>query len=168
MISFLDKSTHLFSLVPIWHLSACIKHFYTAIKIQFCIQLCENNCHIADCFSLCYFIFTIIFNDCVSVSIDLPSLAFPLLLDIRGFFCLFSFACFFFYSYYEKTMFVAGAGKMAHWVKVVVAKTNDLSSGPSTYMMETETDSHIVLTHIQLPRLFWMLSLIFSCILLPF
>lgn len=65
-------------------------------------------------------------------------------------------------------MFVAGAGKMAHWVKVAVAKTNDLSSSPSTYMMETETDSHIVLTHIPLPRVFWMLSLIFSCILLLF
>lgn len=129
MISFLDKSTHLFSLVPIWHLSACIKHFYTAIKIQFCIQLCENNCHIADCFSLCYFIFTIIFNDCVSLSIDLPSLPCPLLLDIRVF-CLFFVFCFFgifllvFYSYYEKTVFVARAGKMAHWVKVVVAKTD--------------------------------------------
>lgn len=122
MISFLDKSTHLFSLVPIWHLSACIKHFYTAIKIQFCIQLCENNCHIADCFSLCYFIFTIIFNDCGSLSIDLPSLPSPLLLDIRVF-CLFFFLLVF-YSYYEKTVFVARAGKMAHWVKVVVAKTD--------------------------------------------
>lgn len=96
MISFLDKSTHLFSLVPIWHLSACIKHFYTAIKIQFCIRLCENNCHSADCFSLHYFIFTIIFNDCVSLSIDLPPLAFPLLLDIHGFFAFFFFLLVFF------------------------------------------------------------------------
>lgn len=73
MISFLDRSTHLFSLVPIWHLSACIKHFYTAIKIQFCIQLCENNCHITGWFPLSCFIFSIIFNDCVSHSADLSS-----------------------------------------------------------------------------------------------
>lgn len=68
----LDKSTHLFFLVPIWYLSTCIKHFYVVVEIQFCIQLLKNNCNIVICFSHCYLVFTIIFNDRVIYSVDLP------------------------------------------------------------------------------------------------
>lgn len=70
-----------FFLVPIWYLSACIKHFYIVVKLQFCIQLLKNNCNIVKCFPYCYLVSQLFLNDHVVYFTDLYSITFPILLD---------------------------------------------------------------------------------------